>query len=77
MSDCQSQGGVAIYLGGRNASGTLLQPGYLFCSDIEASKPRYVRIADMDQDGQQDVVASNLDTGNVGVLLNRSLVPSP
>lgn len=81
MTQCGSQGGAAVFRGQRNFAGTLQIPGFLYCTEYIPTKPKYVKMADMDQDGQQDVVVSNPDsnpeTGRIGVLLNRSLVSFP
>ena len=51
--------------------GTFVEPPYLFCVDPGYSpKPRFVKIADMDLDGFNDVVTSNYDRHNISVLIN-------
>ena len=66
---CDPGGGIAVFVG--YGDGTFREPPYLFCVDPGNSpKPRFVKIADMDQDTFNDVVTSNYGTHNISVLIN-------
>ena len=66
---CSPGGGIAVFVG--KGDGTFVEPPYLFCVDPGYSpKPRFVKIADMDLDGFNDVVTSNYDRHNISVLIN-------
>jgi len=66
---CSPGGGIAVFVG--YGDGTFREPPYLFCVDPGNNpKPRFVKIADMDQDGFNDVVTSNNGTDNISVLIN-------
>jgi hypothetical protein len=62
-------GGVAVFVG--NADGTFVEPPYLFCVDPgNQPRPKFVKIADMDQDGFNDLLTSNYGTHKISVLIN-------
>lgn len=64
-------GGIAVFVGYGN--GTFELPPYLFCVEPGGSpKPCFVKIADMDQDGFNDVVTSNnsSNSNSISVLIN-------
>jgi len=66
---CSPGGGIGVFVG--YGDGTFHEPPYLFCVDPGNSpKPRFVKIADMDQDTFNDVVTSNYDGHNISVLIN-------
>ena len=67
---CSPGGGIGVFVG--YGDGTFREPPYLFCVDPDGEpKPKFVKIADMDQDGFNDVVTSNhWDGHNISVLIN-------
>jgi len=66
---CSPGGGIAIFVG--YGDGAFRHPPYLFCVDSEhEAKPKFVKVADMDQDGFKDIVTSNFNSHNISVLIN-------
>jgi hypothetical protein len=65
-------GGVAVLMARGN--GTFYQEAYLFDTLPASCQPawtKFVEIGDMNRDGQNDLVASNLKAGSISVLLNK------
>jgi hypothetical protein len=67
---CSPGGGIAVFVG--YGDGTFVEPPSLICVDPYGEpKPKFVKIADLDQDGFNDVVTSNYWNGhNISVLIN-------
>lgn len=71
-----THGGVAVFVGKGDVGGTFPNTGTLFCTDPASNaspKPRYVKVADMNQDSFDDIIVTNYDDGTVCVLLNAYL----
>jgi hypothetical protein len=66
---CDPGGGIAVFVG--YGDGTFRETPYLFCVDPGNNpQPRFVKIADLDQDGFNDIVTSNNNSDNISVLIN-------
>lgn len=73
-----THGGIAIAVG--NGDGTFVHPPYKFCVDNTPGatpKPCFVKIADMNQDGLNDIVTSNNVGHSISVLINKYLITIP
>ena len=63
-----SDGGIAVFVGRGDA--TFVQPPYQFCVQPGGEpKPCFVKIADRDRDGFNDVVTSNYYSHKISVLI--------
>jgi len=62
--------GIIVFVG--YGDGTFVETPYFFHVDDprNGAKPKFAKIADMDQDGFNDVVTSNNGTHNISVLIN-------
>ncbi|MBI5863616.1 MAG: hypothetical protein HZB38_03725 [Planctomycetes bacterium] len=75
------QGGIAVLLS--KSDGTFWPTIHYFATEPVCEDPpwkggpTFVRIADFDDDGQNDVVVSNTSSGSISVLLNSSLQTLP
>ena len=66
---CSPGGGIAVFVG--HGNGTFVETPYLVCVDPgNEPKPQFVRIADLNQDGFNDIVTSNNNSDNISVLIN-------
>lgn len=67
----QQGGGVGVMLNSSSTPGTFLPT----VTSSTLGNPRSLAVGDVDGDGRPDVVALNLDQGEVGVLLNSATAP--
>jgi hypothetical protein len=68
-----SNGGVAVFVNSTQSPGTFSDPAgfYFSAPDGVFTAPWDVKVADMNQDGKDDLIVSNAAAGSVSVLLAR------
>lgn len=72
---CPGDGVVAVLVNDGNADFSNV---YLFAVEPNGSPgPHFVEVADLNQDGFNDLVTSNLSTHNISVLINKAVVIYP
>jgi hypothetical protein len=67
---CSPGGGIIVFVG--YGDGTFVETPYFFYVDDPGScrDPYFVKVADMDQDGFNDLLTSNSGASSISVLIN-------